>query len=209
MTDHPRLYTSLRSPYSWFAHHRLKHYGFPADELEIVPVFPPTAEVAEAMSRGRTKGAYQRADVARLAKAYGLPLSGRLADDCDWWRPHATFLWARDLGAGDAFLDRVFAKRFAEGADLGRDDVLATVAGELGLDPEAAVAAATRPDLRQRLEAGFEQMRADGSFGVPTILYRGELFWGNDRLEWFLRAWRRAHGEEVPDLSKDPLARPF
>ena len=30
-------------------------------------------------------------------------------------------------------------------------------------------------------------------FGVPLFVYRGEPFWGNDRIEWLVRAIRTAH----------------
>jgi 2-hydroxychromene-2-carboxylate isomerase len=41
---------------------------------------------------------------------------------------------------------------------------------------------------------------------VPYFVYRGETFWGNDRIDWLVRAIRRAHGMPVVDLSRDVLA---
>jgi 2-hydroxychromene-2-carboxylate isomerase len=209
MSDHPRLYTSLRSPYSWFAHVRLLNADFALDELEIIPVFPPNPEVAAAMSSGKTKSAYQQADIRRIAKGYGLPLGREIPPDPDWWGPHAVFLWARDQGRGIEFLSHAFTARFAEQRDLGDAEVIGELAQDCGLERDAAIAALQDSGLRERLAAGFQQMRADHSFGVPTFVLGQELFWGNDRLEWFLRAWHKAQGHPVPDLRADPLARPF
>ena len=46
----------------------------------------------------------------------------------------------------------------------------------------------------------------DSIFGVPYFVYRGEPFWGNDRIEWLVRAVRIAHGMPVVDLARDLLA---
>ena len=34
------------------------------------------------------------------------------------------------------------------------------------------------------------EAEADGAFGVPFLIYKGENFWGNDRIEWLVRAIR-------------------
>ena len=53
---------------------------------------------------------------------------------------------------------------------------------------------------------GFAHTRDDGAFGVPLFIIRGERFWGNDRLDWLLRAVARSQGREVTDLAAEPLA---
>jgi 2-hydroxychromene-2-carboxylate isomerase len=45
-----------------------------------------------------------------------------------------------------------------------------------------------------------------GIFGVPTFVLDGELFWGNDRLEWLIRRIEQSRGRAVPDLAAQPLA---
>lgn len=211
MTNRPRLYTSLRSPYSWFAHTRLLAIQFPLHELEIIPVFPPSPQAVAAVAGGKTKGAYQRQDVERFAEAYGLQLSRPIPDDPDWWRPHAAFLWAQeqDRAKGSSFLGVAFRRRFSQGQDLGEDQVLAEIAEEAGLEPGEAVTAAEDPRWREKIQEGFHQMRADHSFGVPTFVLDDQLFFGNDRLDWFLRALATSRGEDVPDLAAEPFARVF
>ncbi|MCY3931756.1 MAG: DsbA family protein, partial [Acidobacteria bacterium] len=79
-------------------------------------------------------------------------------------------------------------------------------AAAAGLDGDEALAVAHDPDWKDRIMAGFAHTRDDGAFGVPLFIYRGERFWGNDRLDWLLREVARSEGREVSDLASDPLA---
>lgn len=211
MKERPRLYTSLRSPYSWFAHSRLLAADFTLQEFDVIPVFPPSAAAVAAIGGGKTKGAYQKADVQRIAAAYGLSLTNSVPPDTDWWRPHAVYLWARDRDheRGTAFLTAAFRRRFVDGQDLGSSEVLRELADEIGIDPQEAQVAADAPAWRETIQSGFTQMRADHAWGVPTIAFEGELFFGNDRLDWFRRALAASRREPVPDLTEDPWARVF
>lgn len=82
----------------------------------------------------------------------------------------------------------LFRKRFVEGADLAEDDVIADAARVAQLDPAAIVAAAHDDTLRQEVSAGWQHgAERDGIFGVPSFVYAGKLYWGQDRMH-FLRA---------------------
>ena len=50
----------------------------------------------------------------------------------------------------------------------------------------------------------FEQ----GMVGVPGFVVGDQKFWGNDHLEWVIRAVQQARGLEVPDLRVDRMAHP-
>ena len=55
------------------------------------------------------------------------------------------------------------------------------LAGESGLDAEAASAAWNDPVWKERLKRANEQAIAAGVFGAPFFIVDGEPFWGNDR----------------------------
>ncbi len=204
-----RLYFSFRSPFSWFAFHRLTQSGaIPWSEIEAVPVFPPNEQAVAAISGSKVKGGYAREDAARFAAAYGLELNWPEKLDTDWPRPHCVFLWAESIGRGPELAMAAFAARFSRGLELGLDSVIREVAESAGVDPDAALAAAEAPEWRERLAAGFAKMREDRVWGVPTFVFEGQRFWGNDRLEWLLRERERSGGAAVPDLAGDPLLAP-
>jgi 2-hydroxychromene-2-carboxylate isomerase len=202
--DDVRFYFSFRSPYSWLALVRID--AALADlpvKLEYVPVFPPP-NFANDPTAVPNKLAYIQQDVARIAAAYGLPFKMSDKLDCEWVRPHASFLYASDRGTGPAFARGAFDARFSRGMDLGDDAVLAEIGAGVGLDAQAVIAAARDPELQTRVVQGMMRgVQEDSIFGVPYFVHRGERYWGNDRIDWLVRAIKRAHGMQVADLTRD------
>jgi len=202
-----RFYFSFRSPYSWLATHRTqlaaRRTGL---SVEYIPVFPPP-DLPNDPAKAPAKLAYIFLDVARVARAYGLALKLPEVLDCDWVRPHAAFLYALDHGHDAAFAERVYEARFTRGENVGDDVVIARCAHDAGLDEAAAVAAQNDPRLQKRVLLGMLRgVQEDGLFGVPLLVYRGERFWGNDRVDWLLRRIAELRGDAVPDLVSAPLS---
>jgi 2-hydroxychromene-2-carboxylate isomerase len=134
------------------------------------------------------KGRYMVRDMERLAAARGLPF--RLPQPFPQNSLHAARLALIGLaeGWGAAFTRAVYDAEFAGGADIGDKRVLAGLLTRLGLDAEALLARSELPETKQRLRQQTEEAQELGIFGAPTFLARGELFWGDDRLEAALAA---------------------
>ena len=205
--DRIRFYFSFRSPYSWLALHRVETALGPTGlALDYVPVFPPP-EFANDPLNFPDKADYYREDVERVAGAYGLTFRLPEPFDCNWLRPHSAFFAAHDAGGGVAFSKALFDARFCHGQNLGEDRVIAECARRAGLDPARIVAAQDEVPCQERLMHGMIQgLTEHRLFGVPLFVYRGQRFWGNDRIEWLLRSIQQARGLPVPDLSVTPLA---
>jgi 2-hydroxychromene-2-carboxylate isomerase len=197
-----RFYFSFRSPYSWLALHRAEAaFVGTGLSLEYIPVFPPPNYPNDPTSVP-AKLRYIQQDIARIAKAYGLTTQPLAALDCQWVRPHAAYLHAHDQGKGLAFAKAVFSARFCESKDVGQDAVIAECATGAGLDAAATVAAQDENTLQERVVLGMIRgVQEDDIFGVPLFCYRGERFWGNDRIEWLLRCVAEQRGRSVPDLA--------
>jgi len=187
--DRIRFYFSFRSPYAWLAAERLEselgELGVPVERLGVYPtpeLFPNDPAAMPA------KIAYIVQDVARLAREQGLALHFPMAPDPDWSLSHAAFLGAQRVGAEHPFMLEMFRQRFGRGLDLGDDDVIAEAALRAGLDAGDMVGAAHSDELRARASAGWrEGMERDRIFGVPSFVYAGRLYWGQDRMR-FLRS---------------------
>jgi len=86
--------------------------------------------------------------------------------------------FAKDHGKADEYNDAVFRAFFQQSRDIGRIDVLADIAKEVGLDPEqfrAALEQGTYRDrVQQLLRTAYEQV---GVTAVPTMII------GRQRLE--------------------------
>jgi 2-hydroxychromene-2-carboxylate isomerase len=48
------------------------------------------------------------------------------------------------------------------------------------------------PKVAAALERSNREAEADGAFGFPFFVWSGKHFWGNDRLEWLVRAIEQA-----------------
>ena len=130
------------------------------------------------------KGRYMWRDLERICQADGLALAlppvrfpqnglkaARLAliGEREGWTP--------------AFTRAVFAANYAEQKDISDDATLRTILSALGVDTDAAFAAADTPENKDALKRQTEEAAARGLFGAPSFTIGDELFWGNDRLE--------------------------
>jgi len=105
--------------------------------------------------------------------------------------PAALFtISALSLGADAAMrlTGAIMRACWVEERNIADPDTLAAIAHAQGLDGAALLALSQQPQIR----ATYEQLNADAIaaqvFGAPTYIYKGELFWGQDRLDFLERA---------------------
>ena len=76
---------------------------------------------------------------------------------------------------------------WAEERDIADAATLAAIASEQGIDAAALARARATADIRVTVrgaDAGGDRPQV---FGAPTYVYRDELFWGQDRLDFLDR----------------------
>jgi 2-hydroxychromene-2-carboxylate isomerase len=131
------------------------------------------------------KARWMIGDTMRWAKKYGIPygIPSRF--------PIMTISTQRALVAADRLLGHDAQKKLAlalfraywgEDRDVADKDVIAEIAGGVGLDGAAIVAAMDAQETKDTLRASTEEAVSRGAFGAPAMFYEDELFWGNDRL---------------------------
>jgi 2-hydroxychromene-2-carboxylate isomerase len=101
-------------------------------------------------------------------------------------------LCAEELGAAPAFASAVFRAYWSESRDISDIGVLSEIGASCGLGGASIRAAATDAGYGRRLEANTREAIGRGIFGVPSIICRGKLFFGNDRLDLLERWLERA-----------------
>jgi 2-hydroxychromene-2-carboxylate isomerase len=126
-------------------------------------------------------------DPVTLAVAAEHPIARRLGRLC---------VAAAERGRGLAFCD-VLSRLLWDGSVDGWDqgDHLSVAAGRAGLDfAEMEAAIGADPERHEAvLAANDAALRAAGHWGVPTMVFRDEPFFGQDRIGTLL--WRmRQHG---------------
>lgn len=209
MADKVQIYFSFRSPYSWLALYRINllRETLPV-KFELTPIFPPRGK-EKFMLSDQKKVKYIVKDVDRIATAYGLDMKWPEPFDTDWLAVHSAYIYAAEQGKGIPFCLAVYQARFIEGKDVGDELVMREISLACGLDADTLIEAQTKRQYKRTLLQGMASAGDKGVFGVPYFLYGDSAYWGNDRLEWLLREINGNSGLVVPDLSSDPLIRPY
>lgn len=131
-----------------------------------------------------SKANYMWRDIERRAAARGLtpriPAPYPLADLA---RANRVALIGTDEGWAAAYIRETYRRWFELGDPAGEEPNLSTSLEALGLSPQPILAAADSAETEARLAAETDKAEAAGVFGVPTFITRGEVFWGDDRLE--------------------------
>ncbi|HEX7811003.1 MAG TPA: 2-hydroxychromene-2-carboxylate isomerase [Burkholderiales bacterium] len=189
-------YFSPMSPWTYLGHSRFadiaKRHGAainvkPVDYGEIFPVSGglPVAK------RAPQRQAYRFAELRRWQKFLGVPLTLEPK-----FFPYDSSLAARliiaadGIGAGTAMrlAGAILKACWAEDRNMADETELAKVSREQGLEPRELIAAAKSGEGQKRFDALTEEAIGLQVFGAPTYVYEGELYWGQDRLDFLDRA---------------------
>lgn len=206
------VYWSFRSPYSYLATPGMKKLGEDFDvTVALRPVLPlavrsPSFFSAENIKRVK----YIQIDWVRRATLLGMssiwPKPDPIVQDFATFtiakeQPHIYRLTrlgveAQRRGRGVDFAYEVSHVIFGGVRDWHLGDHLAQAAERAGLDLVAMEATVAKGDHDSEIERNQEALEASGHWGVPTLVYRGEPFFGEDRIDTL--RWR---------LEQDGLAR--
>jgi 2-hydroxychromene-2-carboxylate isomerase len=173
---------SFRSPYSYLSGPRA--FALPdryAVELRFHGVMP-MAMRSQAVPAA--KRIHTMLDVAREADRLGMPF-GRIHDPIGEGAVRCLLLaqYARAQGREREFVLAASRGIWGEAVDVSSDPGLRRVSEAGGLEWESCRAALLDPALRTRVEADTEALAQLGHWGVPLLVFGGERFWGQDRIE--------------------------
>jgi 2-hydroxychromene-2-carboxylate isomerase len=136
------------------------------------------------------KRRYLHADIANWASRYALPLTMNPLFPQNTLNALRLVLLAQREGAFPEVHKRLFNAMWVEQRNLGDDSVLATIAGEAGLDPQSSMKAISEQSIKEMLKANTDEAIARGAFGAPTFFVGDRMFFGNDRFDFIREALR-------------------
>jgi 2-hydroxychromene-2-carboxylate isomerase len=136
------------------------------------------------------KGQYLMDDLQRFARRYGVPFRHN---------PHFPIntlalmrmvlgLQLREPQRMVPFVDAVFRAIWVDARDMNDPAVVTEVLRQAGFDPEKMLALAGDPAVKDDLKVATQEAVARGVFGAPTFFVGGEMFWGQDRLDFVKEA---------------------
>jgi 2-hydroxychromene-2-carboxylate isomerase len=100
---------------------------------------------------------------------------------------------ARQQGADPTPLSHACLRAlWAEEQDYADDATLIRIADAHGFDGSALLKTSRGSEAEAEWQANRAEAIALGCFGTPNYIFRGEIFWGQDRLEFLDRAIARA-----------------
>jgi 2-hydroxychromene-2-carboxylate isomerase len=196
MSKTVEFYFDLGSPATYLAYTQLPSICAENDsELIYIPmllggVFKATGNASPAMIPA--KGRYMFEDLDRYAKRYGVPLK---------FNPHfpintlmlmraVTGMQLRHPQRFPAFIDCLFEALWVDGRSLDEPATVAAVLTEHGFDPDAVLALTNDDAVKAALKDNTEAAIKRGVFGAPSMFVAGQLFFGQDRLDFIEEALR-------------------
>jgi 2-hydroxychromene-2-carboxylate isomerase len=188
-------YFTAMSPWAYFGHDRFvaiaaRHGAAIAlKPIDYAKVFPVSGGLPLA-KRAPQRQAYRLVELARWRDHLGIPLNlqpkfGAASGDLA-----ATWILAaaeRGVAPALALAGAIMRSRWVEDRDIADSITLAAIAGASGQDAAALAARAGSSEIAARYDALTQEAIDRQVFGAPTYVYRDELFWGQDRLDFLDR----------------------
>ncbi len=136
------------------------------------------------------KGSYMQRDLAMHAQRYGVPFQHN---------PHfpintltlmrgATAIQMEQPERFADYVDAVFRAIWVDAKNMNDPQVVAAVLGQAGFDPAELLTQASDQTVKDRLKQVTQDAVARGVFGAPTFFVDGQMFWGQDRLDFVKQA---------------------
>lgn len=200
------LFFSFRSPYSYLAIGRYRELTETRNvDIALRPVYPIAIRDPDILFTNALQGRYIFIDAARSAQMQGIPyrwprpdpvvqdmMTRKVSDDQPYiYRLTRMGQVAQRLGKGMAFADEVSRLIWSGEVDGWHEgDHLADAATRAGLDlAELDNAVSADPEaIDVEISANQDALTAAGHWGVPTLVFEGEPFFGQDRIE--MAIWR-------------------
>jgi 2-hydroxychromene-2-carboxylate isomerase len=194
-------YFTPQSPWTYLGHDRFAQMARAAGAtVRVLPidlggkVFPISGGLPLGQ-RAPQRQAYRLLELKRYSDFQRLPLHAKprffpvAGDDA------SRLIIAVDLHDGTEAAMKIsgaiFTAVWAQERHIASEKVLAELLAECGLNAERLEQSYSQA-VQERYESNTEQAIQAGVFGAPSYLVAGELFWGQDRLDFVERALQAA-----------------
>lgn len=190
-------YFTTVSPWSYLGHEAFaRHVAKHGAAVRVKPVdygriFPVSGGLP-LKQRAPQRQAYRLVELARWRDALGVPITLEPKFFPAAPEPASLVIIATDLAHGTpAAMDMALALYRAcwvEDRNVADAETLRAVAREQGRDPGKLMGADAAAAAKQKYDAYTQEAIERGVFGAPSYVIDGEIFWGQDRLDFVDRA---------------------
>ena len=183
-----QFYFDFMSPYAYLAHAQLLAL---ADRyrhsVEYLPVDLRRLKLAAGNTGPATreipaKLKHLRVDMQRWARRYGVSLVPPAGYGSD--RLNCGTFYAIDRDCARQYVQVAWDLVWGQGGDMAAPALAEEVAHRMGWDAAGFLAWTGCEAAQSRYRAVIDRAEGLGVFGVPSMLVGGEMWWGNDRLDF-------------------------
>ncbi len=188
-------YLATNSVWAYLGHDRVvalaKQHGadLAVKPINLGMVFPASGG-QPLPQRAPQRQAYRLVEMARWAEFLGKPIHVQPKHFPVDGNPAALWiLAAAEVGTAQALalFGAIGRALWEQERDISDPATLTAAATACGLDATALAARARHADMSARYKALTDEAIGRGVFGAPTYVLDGELFWGQDRLDFLAR----------------------
>jgi 2-hydroxychromene-2-carboxylate isomerase len=188
-------YIFLSSPWTYLAQARLRDLAKRAGAaINFIPMDHPQVFAAAGVKNLKDRSKQHQANRMNELRRWRARLGIELTLEPKYFpvpQDKAARLVIAAQQAGHAVDDLAFALMracWAEERNIDDPGTLAAIAEGCGLDGKALIEQIDSAAVTDAFQANTDQAIARNVFGAPTFVYEGELFWGQDRLEFLEQA---------------------
>ena len=200
-------YFTPQSPWTYLGHERFARIArAAAASVNLLPtdygkVFPVSGGLPLGQ-RAPQRQAYRLVDLARFSSQLKMPLNLKpkffpVAGD-DAARLIIAVTRQDGADAGMKLSGAIFAAVWAQERNIADAATLQQLVAEVGL-PADRLAQSKGAEIQQQYEANTAGAIGIGVFGAPSYVVDGEIFWGQDRLDFVEQALRRPSTSHQPE----------
>jgi len=144
-------------------------------DMDNIPFTPPSKKI---------KSDYMWRDIERRAKFYGffanVPAPYPLKE---FDLANQLAILGMNQGWGVEYVTLTYKRWFQQGKEPAIEPNLSEILNELNLNKEEVIKNSNSANIKNQYLQNTENAYKAGVFGSPTFIYKGEVFWGDDRLE--------------------------
>jgi 2-hydroxychromene-2-carboxylate isomerase len=195
MTKTIDYYFAVNSPWTYLGHARFVAIARQAGAhvavkpTDMARVFAASGGLP-LPQRPRQRQMYRMTELKRWREHLGIPINLEPKHSRVPTEMAARLIVAADLKDLNALALTGFLGKavWEEERDISDPETLKAIAAEHGRNPTKLWEAAQAPETKAAYEAYTQEAIERQVFGAPTYVYRDELFWGQDRLDFLERA---------------------
>jgi 2-hydroxychromene-2-carboxylate isomerase len=183
------FYFDFGSPTAYLAYKRLQQLR---KQYDLVVEYKPVLLGGLFKATGNTspvaipaKGKYMlESDLPRFAKRYGVTLNFNPHFPINTLNLMRGAIAAQRLDCLDSYVDAMYDAVWVDAENMGDPEVVARVLTEKHLDAATLLELIQAPEVKAELARSTEEAVERGAFGAPTMYMDGEMYFGQDRLDF-------------------------